>query len=145
MFGHGWWRRFAAAIPYMPQAGVDAMAHDNHAHLHNDTLNFASGAGALGILAYLALMAAPIVSAVRSPRTEHWTMRVCAALGLSLGYVAMGLTDTMFVFEIPKSMYCLSAAIIMAFLLDAPPAPRAPKPGLSESSRPQEFAGTVER
>ena len=80
--------------------------------------------GITGIVAYVVLMAAPVVSALRSPRTEHWALRVCAALGFSLGYVAMGLTDTMFVFEIPKSMYCLGAVIIMAFFLDAPPAAR---------------------
>ncbi len=121
IFGNGWWRRFAAAIPYMPQAGVEAMAHDNHAHLHNDVINFASGTGIVGVLAYFLVMAAPLVSALRSARTQHWWMRVCAAIGLTLGYMAMGLTDTMFVFEIPKTMFCLSAMLIAAFWLDAPP------------------------
>lgn len=125
IFGNGWWRRFAAAIPYMPQAGVEAMAHDNHAHLHNDIINFASGTGAFGVAAYLMLMAAPIVSALRSARTQHWWLRVCAAIGLTLGYMAMGLTDTMFVFEIPKTMFCLSAMVIMAFWLDALPERKA--------------------
>jgi O-antigen ligase len=126
IYGHGWWRRFAAAIPYMPELGVEAMAHDNHAHLHNDILNFGSGAGIIGIVAYLILMAAPLVSAIRSPRTANWPIRVTAAVGLIACYMAMGLVDTMFVFEIPKSMYVLSAAVIMAFFLDAPPQRRAP-------------------
>lgn len=125
IFGNGWWRRFAAAIPYMPQAGVDAMAHDNHAHLHNDVINFASGTGLFGVVAYFMLMAAPVVSALRSARTQHWWLRVCAAIGLALGYMTMGLTDTMFVFEIPKTMFCLSAMVIMAFWLDAPPERKA--------------------
>lgn len=124
IYGHGWWRRFAAAIPYMPELGVEAMAHDNHAHLHNDILNFGSAAGVIGILAYLMLMAAPLVSAVRSPRAANWPLRVTAAVGLVGCYMAMGLVDTMFVFEIPKSMYVLCSAVIMAFFLDGPPQPK---------------------
>lgn len=122
IYGHGWWRRFAAAIPYMPEMGLEAMAHDNHAHLHNEILNFGSAAGVIGILAYLILMAAPVVSAIRSPRTVNWPIRVTGAVGLVACYMAMGLVDTMFVFEIPKSMYVLCSAVIMAFFLDAPPA-----------------------
>jgi O-antigen ligase len=121
IYGHGWWRRFAAAIPYMPEMGLEAMAHDNHAHLHNEILNFGSAAGVIGIIAYLILMAAPIVSAIRSPRTANWPIRITAAVGLVACYMAMGLVDTMFVFEIPKSMYVLCCAVIMAFFLDAPP------------------------
>lgn len=124
LYGHGWWRRFAAAIPHMPELGVEAMAHDNHAHLHNDILNFASASGIIGVIAYFILMGAPIVGAVRSPRTENWPIRVAAAVGLTAGYMAMGLVDTMFVFEIPKSMYVLCSAVILAFFLDEPPAAR---------------------
>lgn len=122
VYGHGWWNRFAAAVPYMGQLGLDTMAHDNHAHLHNDILNFGSAAGIIGILAYLILMSAPIVSVWRSPRTEHWGIRLTAALGLTGAYMAMGAVDVMFVFEIPKSMFVLCSAVIMAFFLDAPPA-----------------------
>jgi O-antigen ligase len=119
----------------MPDLGVEAMAHDNHAHLHNDLLNFGSGAGIIGIIAYLILMAAPIVSAIRSPRTVNWPIRITAAAGLVACYVAMGLVDTMFVFEIPKSMFVLCSAVVMAFFLDAPPERRPvaallPHPGL---------------
>jgi O-antigen ligase len=125
IYGHGWWRRFEAAIPYMPEVGRAAMAHDNHAHLHNEILNFGSAAGIIGIIAYLILMAAPLVSAIRSPRTANWPIRITAAVGLVACYMAMGLVDTMFVFEIPKSMYVLCSAVIMAFFLDEPPQPRA--------------------
>lgn len=121
IFGHGWWDRFMAAHPFLPPLLFDHWINDRTAHLHNDVLNFASAAGVAGIVAYCVMMAAPVVSALRSPRTERWALRVCAALGFAFGYIAMGLTDTMFVFEIPKSMYCLGAVIIMAFFLDAPP------------------------
>lgn len=132
IYGHGWWNRFAAAVPYMGTLGVETMAHDNHAHLHNDILNFGSAAGVIGILAYLILMSAPVVSAWRSPRSEHWGIRLTAALGLTGAYMAMGAVDVMFVFEIPKSMFVLCSAVIMAFFLDAPPA--APRRKGAESA-----------
>jgi len=127
IFGHGWWDRFSAALPYMADNGLGAMANDSQAHLHNDVLNFASAAGVIGVLAYLVLMAGPIISAFRSPRSANRGLRLAAAIGLVGGYATMGLTDTMFVFEIPKSMYVLCAAVVMGMFLDAPPLPN-PKP-----------------
>ncbi len=117
IFGHGWWQRFAAAMPYMTDVDP-AMAFDNTQHLHNDALNFASAGGLMGIVAYLVLMAGPVVGAVASADRGNRHLRIAIASGLSLSYIAMGLTDTMFVFETPKSIYVLAAAIIMAFFLE---------------------------
>ncbi len=122
VYGHGWWNRFAAAVPYMGQLGVEVYARDNHAHLHNDILNFGSAGGIIAIFGYLVLMASPIVGAVRSPRTQNWGLRVTSAVGLVGAYLVMGTVDTMFVFEIPKSMFVLCSAVILGFFLDAPPA-----------------------
>ncbi len=121
IYGHSWWNRFEAAIPYMPPDIESQLSHDKTAHLHNDIINFASGAGLMGVFAYLLLLAAPIVSVWFSPRNERWRFRLFAAVGFSAAYFVMGLTDTMFVFEIPKSMFVLCSAVIMAFFLDAPP------------------------
>jgi O-antigen ligase len=121
LYGHGWWNRFAAAVPYMGQLGVEVHARDNHAHLHNDILNFGSAGGIIAIFGYLVLMASPIVGAFRSPRTQNWGLRVTAAIGLVGAYLVMGAVDTMFVFEIPKSMFVLCSAVILGFFLDAPP------------------------
>ena len=124
IFGHGWWQRFAAAMPYM--TGVDAsFALDNTQHLHNDVLNFASAAGIIGVVAYLVLMAGPVVSACTSIKDGDRPLRIVIAASLSAGYVAMGLTDTMFVFETPKSIYVLSAAIVMAFFVNRSPAAKS--------------------
>jgi O-antigen ligase len=128
IYGHSWWNRFEAAIPYMPPDIESQLSHDKTAHLHNDIINFASGAGLMGVFAYLLLLAAPIVSVWFSPRNERWRFRLFAAVGFSAAYFVMGLTDTMFVFEIPKSMFVLCSAVIMAFFLDAPPTapPKSP-------------------
>jgi O-antigen ligase len=125
IYGHGWWRRFDAAFPNMPEVGRAAMAHDNHAHLHNEVLSFGSAAGFIEIFASLILMAAPPGQCHPIPRTANWPIRITAAVGLVVCYMAMGLVDTMLVFEIPKSMYVLCSAVIMAFFLDEPPQPRA--------------------
>lgn len=122
IYGHSWWNRFEAAIPFMPADVEGAISHDKTAHLHNDLINFAAAGGLMGVIAYLLLMVAPAVSVWFSPRGEHWPIRLLAAVGLSVAYLAMGLTDAMFVFEIPKSMYILCSAVVMAFFRDAPPA-----------------------
>jgi O-antigen ligase len=119
--GHSWWNRFEAAIPYMPADIETEIKHDKTAHLHNDIINFASGAGIMGVFAYLLLMAAPVVSVWFSVRDDGWRFRMLAATGLTVTYLVMGLTDTMFVFEIPKSMFVLCSAVIMAFFLKASP------------------------
>lgn len=121
LYGHGWWHRFAAAVPYMGQTGAEINARDNHAHLHNEILNFGSAGGVIAILGYLILMASPILGAWTSPRTENWRTRVTAATGLVGAYLVMGAVDVMFVFEIPKSMFVLCTAVILGFFLDAPP------------------------
>jgi len=118
IYGNGWWRRYDAAVPFMPNDGQDRTWSDDTSHLHNDIINFASAAGAMGVVAYLMLMAAPVISAWRSPLTPRRPHRLLAASGLSLGYIAFGLTDTMFVFEVPKSMFVLCAAVVMAFMLE---------------------------
>lgn len=132
LYGHGWWHRFEAAVPYMGQLGLQTMAHDNHAHLHNDILNFGSAGGIIAILAYLILMASPLVSTFRSPRTPNWGLRITAASGLVMAYMIMGAVDVMFVFEIPKSMFVLCSAVLMAFFLDAPPT--TPRKGVEGAS-----------
>ncbi|MFY8064128.1 MAG: O-antigen ligase family protein, partial [Usitatibacteraceae bacterium] len=118
VYGHSWWNRFEAAIPYMPLDISGELSHDKTAHLHNDIINFASGAGLMGVFAYLLLIAAPVVSAWFSARNERWKLRLFAAFGFSAAYFVMGLTDTMFVFEIPKSMFVLCSAVLMAFFAD---------------------------
>lgn len=121
IYGHSWWNRFESAIPYMPADIETEIKHDKTAHLHNDIINFASGAGIMGVFAYLLLMAAPVVSVWFSARDNGWRFRLLAATGLTVTYLVMGLTDTMFVFEIPKSMFVLCSAVVMAFFVKVSP------------------------
>ena len=119
--GHGWWHRFEAASRYMaPEAAATGLGNRS-AHLHNDILNFGAGAGILGIVAYFLLLAAPLAGAWFSAHDSQRKARLYAGSVLSLGFLAMGLTDSMFVYELPKTVFCLSAAVVLGFCRDSGP------------------------
>jgi O-antigen ligase len=118
LYGNGWLRRFTAAAPYF-QIDI-GIPHPRVAHLHNDIINIASGAGLLGVAAYVAALSAPLVSTLRLARDELTRFRLYVATALVGGYVAMGLTDSMFVYETPKTLFCLLAAIAMALFIRRP-------------------------
>ncbi|MEQ1902355.1 MAG: O-antigen ligase family protein [Devosia sp.] len=113
LFGHGWTRRFTAAQEFMPPKFQNRPA-GRHAHLHNDLLNFASGAGILGVAAYLLSVFAPLFavwSSAVGPERRFWLYTASVA---SIGFGAMGLTDSMFVFEVPKVVFIVLSAMIVA-------------------------------
>lgn len=118
LFGHGWWRRFTAAAIHM---APDAAAQANSAqvgHLHNDAINFLSAAGLLGLAAYLVIVVSPMVSALRSPADGQRAFRVAATMAMSAGILGFGLTDSVFVFELGKTVFCLGSIAIIAFCRD---------------------------
>lgn len=118
LFGHGWWRRFSAASVYMPPEVLDPGLSVRVGHLHNDAINFLSAAGLPGLAAYLSVLVAPVLSAFRSPRDSQRAFRLTAAAALSAGTLAFGLTDSVFVFELGKTFFCLGAIAIIAFCRD---------------------------
>lgn len=124
--GHGWWQRFDAAAPFMDPVAAQQGFGVRGAHLHNDVINFGAGAGLLGIIAYGLLLAAPLAGAWFSPRDTQRTARLYAGSVLTFGFLAMGLTDSMFVYELPKTVFCLSAAVILGFCRDTGPLPPLP-------------------
>lgn len=114
LFGHGWWRRFLAAMPYMSQALIAEGSGAKYAHVHNELLNMALGMGLVGVVAYFSMLAAPLLGIRRPlPRGEDSALTVFA-LVLAIGMASMGLFDVMLVFEMPKMVFCFSAAIVLA-------------------------------
>lgn len=120
VFGHGWWRKFAAAVPYMSPEAAALQGPPAWSHLHSDAMTIAVGAGTLGIAAYLLILVAPTVSALRSPRDSQYKFRLAAVLSLSLGFLAFGLSDSVFVFELGKTFYILGSVAILGFCRDEP-------------------------
>jgi O-antigen ligase len=81
--------------------------------LHNDVVNFAVGAGVIGVLCYLVIVSTPLVGALLSPRDELRPFRLYAATVLMMVYIGGGLTDLMFGFEFHTFLFVMLTAIIL--------------------------------
>jgi O-antigen ligase len=108
--GHGWGNIMTSVRPLL-SAGDASLA--NLPQLHNDVLNFAVGAGAVGVVCYLAIITAPIVGALRSPRDGFRTVRLFGTTLLTIVYVGGGLTDLMFGFEFHTYLFSMLTAILI--------------------------------
>ncbi len=98
-------RRQPAVIGYGPQnataevrrrAAQAGMPVPGHTHLHNEFINTAVARGLFGLVALLLLLAAPVISAVSSPRDSRFGERVGFAVLLSGGYAIFGMTNLIF-------------------------------------------------
>lgn len=113
--GHGWANIMGSVKPLLAASDADLATLPQ---LHNDVLNFAVGAGIIGVLAYLVIIATPLISALRSPRDGLRTFRLYAATVLTIIYIGGGLTDLMFGFEFHTFLFIMLAAIVLHFCRD---------------------------
>lgn len=116
--GHGWARLMSAAYPFLP---IDKTPYVDLPQLHNDVVNFAVAAGAIGVGVYLLLLAAPLVGILRSPRDGQFSVRLYGGLVLVTAYVFDGLTDLMLGFEFHTAIYACLAAILIGYCRDQRP------------------------
>ena len=116
--GHGWANIMKSVRPLLP-AGDASLA--NLPQLHNDVLNFAVGAGVVGVLCYLGIISAPIVGALRSPRDRLRPFRLFATTMLTIVYIGGGLTDLMFGFEFHTYLFVMLTAIVVGFCREPEP------------------------
>lgn len=115
LFGHGWAGLMNSAEPFLADADkVQATLP----HLHNEVLNFAVFGGIAGVAIYLMLIAMPIVFCLRSPRDGQYRARLFGSIILVVGYVVMGLPDTMLSFELHTALYVALVAILLAYCRD---------------------------
>jgi O-antigen ligase len=117
LVGHGWARLMSSAALFLAEADK---IHATLPHLHNDMLNFAVFGGLAGVAIYLALIAAPIVLSLRSPRDAQYRARLFGSIVLVLGYIVMGLPDTMLSFDLHTALYVALTAILLAYCRDTP-------------------------
>ena len=110
--GHGWGRIMRSVRPLLPQPDIDL---GSLPQLHNDVLNFAVGAGVVGVVCYVAIVTAPILGALGSPRDDLRTFRLFGATMLTIIYVGGGLTDLMFGFEYHTYLFAMLTAILIGF------------------------------
>lgn len=121
LVGFGWanFRPAAALAMDMTPYGTDP---GGAFQFHNDFANFAVAAGIVGVLALVAILAAPVVGALAAPRDHFYRARLYCCLQLSVGYAVFGLTDFTMGYDLPTTLYAFLTAMILAtFREDARP------------------------
>lgn len=113
LIGHGWARIMAAAAPHLENRRLASLPQ-----LHNDFLDFAVAAGVAGIACHVALLSAPIVLGLLSPRDSQRRLRLYGCTVLSISYFFDGLTDLMFGFEFHTALYGAVLAILLGYCRD---------------------------
>jgi O-antigen ligase len=113
--GHGWGNIMDSIRPFMSveDAGLVTLPQ-----LHNDVLNFAVGAGVVGVGCYLAIISTPLIGAWLSPRDSLRSFRLYGATMLTIVYVGGGLTDLMFGFEFHTFLFVMLTAILLGLCRD---------------------------
>ncbi|MGN6489762.1 MAG: O-antigen ligase family protein [Devosia sp.] len=110
-FGHGWGDWMMAPLRARFPAGLESLP--NIVHLHNDALHFAVAGGLPGLAAWALLLLAPLAGYFALPREKRSRPRLHAVLVLSLGYLALGLPDTMLAAPAQLTLYVALTAVVL--------------------------------
>lgn len=113
--GYGWVGKTAAVDAHL----LHKVFHNSpRYHLHSDILDFGVSAGIAGLVAYVMVLAAPLVSVLQSPRDSQFQARLYGVLVLLVGYVCCGAVNLMFGFELMTTLYVAFAAILLTWCRD---------------------------
>lgn len=118
LIGHGWAGLMSSIEPFLADGDK---VHATLPHLHNEILNFAVFGGVAGVAIYLMLIAMPIVLCLRSRRDRQYRARLFGSIIIVVGYVVMGLPDTMLSFELHTALYVALIAVLLAYCRDREP------------------------
>lgn len=111
LFGHGWENLVSAIEPYLTP---DVWARiSGFKHLHNDIIDFAVGAGILGVFAYMITIAAPVIAASAGSRSRDFVARLYGASVLSMGFVISGLTNLLLGNGLQTTLFCFMAVLVI--------------------------------
>ena len=112
--GHGWHRQLQAAFPYLTEFGQRGYEAEGWGYIHNEALSLALGMGIFGLIGYAAIFAAPFLGVSKAERDTAFPARVYGVSTVSMGIFAGGLTDVLFMAELPKTFLVM---VTLAFLL----------------------------
>ncbi len=112
IFGHGWGDWMMA--PLRDRFPQDLESLHTIQHMHNDALHYAMAGGALGLAAWLLLLAAPLAGYFALPREQRSRQRLHAVLVLVGGYLVLGLPDIMLASPAQLTLYVALTAIVLA-------------------------------
>jgi O-antigen ligase len=116
--GYGWYMKVPVVEKFT--AFNVGFGDPRVAHLHSDILNLGVSAGIVGLIAYVLVLLAPIVSAATSPRDTQFRGRLFLAISLSAGFLCCGAVNLLFGFEFMTTLYVVFAAIFIGYCRDAP-------------------------
>lgn len=120
--GYGWSNFAEATAPF---TGITNWTDRSDAfHLHSDLLNFAVAGGIAGLVAYLAILLAPLVGAWQTLADTQQQARRLGAVLLVAAYAGCGLTNTFFGFEMHTVLFASLTAVLFGFCRDAPAEPK---------------------
>lgn len=114
--GYGWSHFAEATAPFTGRSSWVERA--DAFHLHSDPLNFAVAGGVVGLLAYLLILAAPLIGAWRTPADGQQTARKLGSTLLVACYAGSGLTNTFFGFELHTTLYACLMAMLLGYCRD---------------------------
>jgi O-antigen ligase len=117
--GHGWGNFVEAASPRFAHL-VDSGGGERLFQFHNDLANFAVAAGIPGVLAWAALLLAPVAGLLVTARDSYFAIRAYCCLQLSASYLVFGLTDLTLGYDLPTTLYAFLAAIVLGAFRQAP-------------------------
>ena len=109
--GYGIYERMDAVQAQVPAERLHLVMYS---HPHNGFLAALLDAGVSGLVALLFLLAAPVVIAAMADRDEAWGTRMAAALILTVGYVASGMTNILFEHDLMDSAFITILSLIAA-------------------------------
>ena len=109
--GYGIRERMNALKAHVPADQRDLVIYS---HPHNGFLAALLDAGVAGLVALFLLLAAPVVIAARAERDEAWRIRMAAALILTVGYVASGMTNILFEHDLMDSAFIVLLVLLAA-------------------------------
>lgn len=124
MLGAAWQLFLASPVNGYGWANFASIAHPIIGHLvagpadtvfqfHNDLANFAVAAGGIGVLCWAALLTAPVLGALASPRDPLFRVRLYCCLQLSASYFVFGLTDFTLGYDLPTTLYAFLTAVVL--------------------------------
>lgn len=111
LVGHGWGNLLSAIEPHLPPPEWTQVK--GFTHLHNDIIDFAVGAGVLGVLAYIIIIISPIIAALIAPFSTDFIARLYGISVLSVGFAISGLTNLLLGNGLQTTLFCFMAVFII--------------------------------
>ncbi|WEJ33336.1 O-antigen ligase family protein [Devosia sp. SD17-2] len=115
LFGHGWHSQIAASMPYLTEIGQEGYALEGWGYIHNDALSLTVACGLFGLIAYLLMLAAPLLAHFGAAHKIDAKARLYLAICFSAGLLLSGATDVLLMVEVPKVLLVLGSAAIYLF------------------------------